>query len=726
MLKIVSFLPLRPDESLLYAATFSPFWVAVSVLLAILGAYAALSASLRAEATRGRFSRWAWIVVSSVTLGVGSWAMHFIGMLALSLPCGTHYDPIITLISMIPAILASGVAFGVVWQHGERHLPPLLAGLLVGTGIGTMHYAGMAAMHLDGFIGYNPTLFALSIVVAIALAYTALRVKNEMKKTGSKGHLGVAVILGSAVSAMHYTAMSATYFVRGNIDAETQMFSSDMLAVFVAVTTAILALASLALATISRSREMAEQLHEAHQQMYLLLNSIAEGAYGVDVNGNCTFVNQSLLRILGYATADEVIGKHIHELIHHSHPDGSRYPSTECKMYKAYRCNEAVHVVDEVFWSKEGKAIPVEYWSQPIIADGVMQGAIATFIDITQRKLADARIHELAFYDALTLLPNRRLLNDRLDQALAVCKRSGRYGALMFLDLDNFKPLNDQFGHKVGDLLLIQVGHRISNCVRSVDTVARFGGDEFVVLLNELDVDASAASAQTGAVAEKIRTELSEPYLLMPTGGHVKGSVEHHCTASIGVVVFDWHVNPEDLLKCADVAMYESKNAGRNLVVLKQYGMSGPVAVQHASAIVRLAWHQSYCCGELVVDQAHRKLFVLANVLIEAAFSRDEDQPRFDTAFETLLSHVVQHFAEEEAILARHRYSDLETHAHAHKNLIEQVLRLRDKASQGSIGIGELVNFFATDLIAQHMLKADRMFFPLFKASASSEVQAEV
>lgn len=176
---MLNFLPVRPDDSLLFAATYSPFWVMVSVLLAILGAYAALFASLRAEATPRRFSRWTWIVVSSVTLGVGTWAMHFIGMLSVSLPCGSHYDPTITLISMIPAILAGSV----VWQQREKHLPPWLAGLLLGAGIGTMHYTGMAAMHLDGFIGYNPALFALSFAVAVALAYLALRVKNRIKKT---------------------------------------------------------------------------------------------------------------------------------------------------------------------------------------------------------------------------------------------------------------------------------------------------------------------------------------------------------------------------------------------------------------------------------------------------------------------------------------------------------------------------------------------------------------
>ncbi len=140
-------------------------------------------------------------------------------------------------------------------------------------------------------------------------------------------------------------------------------------------------------------------LHESHQQMFSLLNSMAEGAYGVDINGKCRLVNRAFLRILGYDDADDIIGKPIHELIHHTHPDGSHYPAAECKMYNAYRRNLETHATDEVFWNKDGIAIPVEYWAQPILEDDVVQGAIVTFIDITERLqvLADLRESEERF-----------------------------------------------------------------------------------------------------------------------------------------------------------------------------------------------------------------------------------------------------------------------------------------------------------------------------------------
>ena len=188
--------------------------------------------------------------------------------------------------------------------------------------------------------------------------------------------------------------------------------------------------------------------------------------------------------------------------------------------------------------------------------------------DITERKQMEAQVRQLAFYDLLTKLPNRRLLNDRLSQAMSVSKRSGCYGAVMFFDLDNFKPLNDNYGHAVGDLLLIEVAERLKCSVREMDTVARFGGDEFVVIISELDVDKAESTRQAGIIAEKIRAALAEPYLLEThQQGQQASIVEHHCTTSIGVVMFvNEQENQSDILKWADVAMYQAKEAGRNQV----------------------------------------------------------------------------------------------------------------------------------------------------------------
>lgn len=203
-------------------------------------------------------------------------------------------------------------------------------------------------------------------------------------------------------------------------------------------------------------------------------------------------------------------------------------------------------------------------------ADGRVMRVVVVSNDITERKQAEEQIHNLAFFDPLTHLPNRRMLSDRIRQAMASTRRSGRYGALMFLDLDNFKPINDAHGHGVGDLLLIEAAQRIAGCLRAVDTVARFGGDEFVILLNDLDQAKAESAALAGVVAQKVRARLAEPYALpVRHDGVTELVVEHQCTSSIGLVLFiDNEYAEEDLLRCADIAMYRAKDEGRDRVCL--------------------------------------------------------------------------------------------------------------------------------------------------------------
>lgn len=184
-------------------------------------------------------------------------------------------------------------------------------------------------------------------------------------------------------------------------------------------------------------------------------------------------------------------------------------------------------------------------------------GGIAIVQDISERKRAEDIIENLAFYDSLTQLPNRQLLHDRLKHALATSARSDKNGALLFLDLDNFKILNDSHGHDAGDALLRLVAKRLMHCLHEEDTVARLGGDEFVVLVEGLSQQESIAAKQVEIIGEKILTSLKQPYLLQEK--------EYQSSASIGVVVFKNHDQPqEELLKRADIAMYQAKKAGRN------------------------------------------------------------------------------------------------------------------------------------------------------------------
>ena len=184
-----------------------------------------------------------------------------------------------------------------------------------------------------------------------------------------------------------------------------------------------------------------------------------------------------------------------------------------------------------------------------------------------ERKRIELKMQHMAFHDALTGLPNRSLLDDRLEQTKAACRRHHRFAAVLFIDLDNFKPLNDEHGHNAGDLLLLEVAQRISLCVREVDTVARFGGDEFVVILSDLESELTHAEQLACDIAEKIRASLSAPYQINISNTHKQTCVQHHCTASIGVVLLR-HLqhNDIDIIKLADQAMYQAKATGRNKI----------------------------------------------------------------------------------------------------------------------------------------------------------------
>lgn len=208
--------------------------------------------------------------------------------------------------------------------------------------------------------------------------------------------------------------------------------------------------------------------------------------------------------------------------------------------------------------------------------EGTVTHYIGAQSDITARKRAEEKINELAFFDQLTGLANRTLLLDRLKQAMTASSRSGRYSALLFVDLDNFKTLNDTLSHEVGDLLLKQVARRLTLCVREGDTVARLGGDDFVVILSSLSANEAEAASRTETVSQKILAALNEIYQL--------GDVLHHSTASIGATLFKGTLTPvDDLMKQADLSMYKSKQAGRNTVVFFDPAME--IAVKERAAL---------------------------------------------------------------------------------------------------------------------------------------------
>ena len=276
-----------------------------------------------------------------------------------------------------------------------------------------------------------------------------------------------------------------------------------------------------------------------------------DGMLVTDQHGVILQVNSAFAAMTGYS-AEESVGQRPN-FLHSKQHDAGFYRS----MYEALGRTDSWQ--GEI-WSqrKNGETYPAWLTTTAVRnSDNAVSHYVASLSDITERKAAEREIENLAFYDSLTHLPNRRLLMDRLKQGLLASARSGHHAALMLLDLDKFKTVNDTLGHSTGDLLLYQVGQRLAQCVREGDTVARLGGDEFVVLLENLSSETGKAAAQAEGIGHKILNSLSKPYDLAAT--------HCHSTSSIGVTLFaNQQCALEDLLKQADIALYQAKESGRN------------------------------------------------------------------------------------------------------------------------------------------------------------------
>ncbi|MDE1943040.1 MAG: diguanylate cyclase [Betaproteobacteria bacterium] len=308
------------------------------------------------------------------------------------------------------------------------------------------------------------------------------------------------------------------------------------------------------IAFVFRSRMLLRQaIFDSERRLRELAQTLAEGVYVLDEQGLITYINPEAKRLLGWAPQDDLLGKNAHELFHYKRPDGAPLSESDCPVTKVIRSGQAYRNEEEVFWKKNGKLIPIRVSSSPIVREGKVTGSVVAFQDITARKRSQEAIHRLAYYDTLTNLPNRRLFMDRFSHALTQASRYHRALAVMFLDLDHFKEINDSLGHDVGDELLKAVAARLSTCVRSGDTVARQGGDEFVILLAEIRAVDDAIQ-----VAEKLLSILQGPVQI---SGHTL-----QVSGSIGIAIYPEHgmADIQDLMKKADLAMYAAKRDGRN------------------------------------------------------------------------------------------------------------------------------------------------------------------
>ena len=307
------------------------------------------------------------------------------------------------------------------------------------------------------------------------------------------------------------------------------------------------------LATIAIAYKQTQTALRASENVFrTLFETSPVGVIYHDPEGRITAANPAAQRILGLSL-DQLQGRTSMDPRWHAiHEDGSDFPGDQHPIFLALRTGQPQFNVVMGVAVPERDDVWILVSATPLLENGKVVQAYATFEDITDRHLMQQKIRQLAFYDLLTQLPNRRLLIERLSHTLTTIKRSGALGALVFLDLDNFKPLNDTHGHQTGDLLLVEVARRIKTCLREEDTVARIGGDEFVVLLPEM-----ATLQSTTLVAQKILAELSRTFVI--DTHHI------HISSSIGLAFFPDHGADEHvLLQSADAAMYHAKNNGRN------------------------------------------------------------------------------------------------------------------------------------------------------------------
>lgn len=559
----------------------------LSITVAVLGSFTALTHAQRMRQNVGRAAT-TWMTVGAVTLGLAIWSMHFIGMLAFHLPIELNFDLTLTILSALPAVAATLLGFYVLCTPVVAASRIIIAGIVMGVGIAIMHYTGMAALKMSPSIAYNSFYFVLSIVIAIVAAWGALLMMYRGERIKLPSHLRFIVgslVMGAAISGMHYTAMQGISIAPGSVClVGGARIDRNILALLVALTSLFwfgsgtiaalfdqriarqnsealhqLRLAHAALEKSAREKalEMTKELRESEEKIRDVINAALDCIFTLDSAGNITEFNHAAEQTFGYTRA-QVLGKSFLTLVP-SHLHEQRLAS-----FKKFLATGESELIDkrteQLALTADGREFPTE---MTVVQNNHANRRFFTIFlrDITSLKQAEADIHSLAFFDPLTNLPNRRLLQDRLQHALSSSVRHHQYSAVMFIDLDNFKNLNDTRGHAIGDLLLTEAAQRLTACVRNDDTVARLGGDEFVVLLEGLSESMEQAAIRVKVIAEKIALSLNQPYLLE--------AQEHFSSPSIGVCFFrnldqTQDLSVDELLKRADTAMYQAKQAGRN------------------------------------------------------------------------------------------------------------------------------------------------------------------
>ena len=503
--------------------------VGLAVVICGLASFATISLLRYAASTKDQM-RYIWIGVAATSGGFGIWATHFIAMLAFTPGVPSGYNIFLTIVSLLAAVLLCGAGLAIALTRTSRAMP-WIGGAVVGGGIAAMHYLGMAAFEIQGVILWDWPMVAASIALGGLIGAAAL-------PAGLRQHPVVwryygSVLLTLAIASHHFTAMAAASIIPvPNLDIPPSALPTGLLAVGVALASAtiiLLALAGVSLDLKERKRSLLEA-----SRLQGLADAAVEGLVVCDGNSIVT-INKSFAALLGIDPAGAMpqqIDGCFPDLT--AHLASAPLPETPLEM--------TLHRHD-------GTTIPVEILHRAMDYSGQPHQVIAVR-DLRARKAAEQHIRYLAHHDALTTLPNRSYFSSKLDQAIAQASTTGQKLAVLCLDLDRFKEVNDLFGHAAGDHVLQTVAKRTSALLQDTYMMARLGGDEFAILMPEIG-HASAA----GRLAETILTSLQE--------ADETSDIER-ISCSIGIAVYpDDAVLRETLLSHADTALYRAKTDGR-------------------------------------------------------------------------------------------------------------------------------------------------------------------
>jgi diguanylate cyclase (GGDEF)-like protein len=542
--------------------------VLLAGLVCFVASIVAVNIFHRAIAAQTR-TRLIWIAIAGAAIGYGIWATHFIAMLAYEPGVSTGYGIVLTALSLATAMVLTSTGLGFAAYNPGRWRAPIGGGI-IGAGIASMHYLGMWALEVPGRVTWSLDLVFASIALGMLFGYAALAI--AIRYNDRWGTFVAALFLTLAIVSHHFTAMGAIEIVP---DPTRGPDTSSLSPAFLALAIAGVALSVLGMSLVgvladrrlaNRTRKFEEiisQLSRAQQQVEGSQRELREQKFRLDTainnmgDGLCMFDAEKRLVVCNdryakmYRLPPELLraGTPHREIIKHRITNGILKGETSDNAAKqlisilgALPADATSSRIDEF---ADGRLICV---TRQQIADG---GWVATHLDVTEQRKSEAKITYMAQHDALTELPNRVLLRERLEHALANTRRGGPNVAVLMLDLDRFKEVNDTLGHPAGDILLQAVAARLRGCVGETTLIARLGGDEFAVI----EYVANPAVEAT-ALAERIRIALCEPFDL---GDHqvITGT-------SIGIAIAPRDgMGSDEILKSADLALYSAKSGGR-------------------------------------------------------------------------------------------------------------------------------------------------------------------